>query len=672
MAGVLISGSASDIIPPGARAQTAAPPLTDAAACATIATMKSSLLPCLLLLGGCLMPLHAKTAPAPLVTCDLTPLLHQNTGALSDRRRVWDTLHFISALQGLANRDKSQLYVYLVGPDAKYDRYWLGKLRAPGQWLAGRNLVPEADPLALLTRFRKSVRGAVVWDERIPATSDVASTVAGADGLLPLRFDPAPGSLYWRCVLDPRGPRLSVKVRLLRADGGALFTGRGAVPGTRQPSSGSAKCDAYLWAMEKYLKTGKCDPTRLAYYPDAFWLAHPNKVPADRTLLCNHDYFIAHKGFFFDLGPWDDEAPNDDPRQPLGADLRTLQAVLRAAYDRTQTLAKPSPMIHVGGFTPWDQKYTDFTGGKHGGVPTEWRYAEILSCFNAYMDADAPSLHAMANASVFQHFPLQASYPQPNLPTDTTLRILGYLDAQGRVAPRNYAAIYVGDYDSAAWLYQRLPDLWDDPARGTVPLGWAFNPTLDARFPVGLAYTRRTATPADTFLTGDSGAGYLNPGLLTPPRRWSGLPSGLASWEAHCRREYARWGLTVTGFVIDGDAPPMSDDTKRALARFSPGGVVAQKIPERSLVDGVPFLRMGADLNNPTDGAQKIAAAFPAPPAGVMPTSPAFHIFRTILWSPSSHREMRDALKRARPDIEWVDPHVLFLLLRHALGGKQD
>ena len=625
---------------------------------------------CLLIVGCLLITVRARAAaPPPLVAVDLTPLLRRDMADGAERRKVWDTLQFVAALQGLANRDRAQLYVYLVGPDALFDRFWLAKLRAPGQWLAERALVSEADPLALLKRFRSSVRGAVVWDERVPATSNAASTVAGAEGLIPLRYDPSPGSLYWRCVVDPQGPKLAAKVRLLRPDGGVLFTGRGTIPGTQTPSSGSAKCDACLWAVAKYLRTGKCDPTHLAYYPDAFWLQSPNKIPADRTLLCNHDYFIAHKSFFFDLGPWDDEAPNDDPRQPLGSDLRTLQAVLRAAYDRTQTRGRPPPMIHVGGFTPWDQKYTDFTGGKHGGVPTEWRYAEILSCFNAYMDADAPGLHAMANASLFQHFPLQAAYPQANLPTDATLRLLGYLDAQGRVVPKNYAAIYVGDYDSAAWLYQRLPGLWDDPARGSVPLGWAFNPTLDARFPVGLAYTRRTATPNDSFMTGDSGAGYLNPGLLTPPRVWSGLPSGLVSWEAHCKREYQRWGLSVTGFVIDGDAPPMSDETKRAYARFSPGGVVAQKIPEQSLVDGVPFLRMGPDLPNPTEGAKSIAAAFP-PPVNGAPAEPHFRIFRTILWSPSAHREMHDGLKRDRPDIEWVDPHVLFLLLRHTLEAK--
>ena len=282
----------------------------------------------------------------------------------------------------------------------------------------------------------------------------------------------------------------------------------------RANAAAVAKCDALLWAVEHYLKTGKCNARYSTYYPDAWWLTGKARVSPINTLLCNHDYFIAKRAFFFDLGPWDDEAPNDDPGQRPGTDLQTLRQVLAAAYRATDR-----GVIHVGGFTPWDQKYTDYTGGKHGGVPTEWRYAEILSCYNAYMDADAPGLHAMANASVFQHYPLAERYTQENLPKAADLKAKGYIERTGKVTARNFASIYVGDYDSAAWLYQKLPEIWDDPNRGKIPLGWAFNPALAQRFPVGLAYTRATATPNDTFITGDSGFGYLNPGFLVPPRR---------------------------------------------------------------------------------------------------------------------------------------------------------
>ena len=63
-----------------------------------------------------------------------------------------------------------------------------------------------------------------------------------------------------------------------------------------------------------------------------------------------------------------------------------------------------------------------------------------------------------------------------------------------------------------------LPKMWTDPARGTIPLSWAFNPNLCARFPLGMAWPRENRRPNDFFVAGDSGAGYLNPGFLSTPR----------------------------------------------------------------------------------------------------------------------------------------------------------
>jgi hypothetical protein len=595
---------------------------------------------------------EASDERAALCVFDLQPLLRNGGDDLDHRRKVWDQQHLLSGLQGLVNRDRPRLYGLVVGHDGRIDRYWMEKLREKGQWLTTYPIHRESDPIQLVRRFRAFIRGVAVWDERVPATALVASTAAGVDSLIPVRFDPRHDSLYHRLVEAADGPRLEVKLRLLNADGSRMFTGK---------RSGSAKCDALLWAADQYLKTGKCDPQHLAYYPDAWWLIGKARVPPVNNLVCNHDYFIAKRSFFFDLGPWADEAPDDDPAQPPGTDAKTLLEILSTAQKSAH-----GGILHVGGFTPWDQKYTDYTGGRHGGVPTEWRYAEILSCYNAYMDADAPGLHAMANASVFQHYPLAAQYPQKNLSTAADLQARGYIDKTGKVAARKFVSIYVGDYDSAAWLYQRIPDIWDDPHRGEVPLGWAFNPAIGQRFPLGLAYTRATATPNDTFVAGDSGFGYLNPGYLVPPRRWSALPSGLEVWEKLCADGYRRWDLRVTGFVIDGNAPPMNAAVQAAYARFSPGGVVAQKIPERSLVQGVPFLRMGADLPDPQQGAKLIANS--CSPGS---RSPDFRIFRTILWTPTMHKQMFDAVRQQCPNIEFVDPYTLLGLLRRQLLQEQ-
>lgn len=592
----------------------------------------------------------------PIVMYDLTPVWGRDVHDPVQRRRMWDETHLVVSLQGLVNRDAPRLYLRAIpGPDD----FWWQRMTESGGWLADRRIEQIRDVQELLARFRSFYRGAVVWDERVAATSNLASTVAGCDDLLCLRYDESDGSLYGELTGGPGA--LSVQVRLIGDDGSPLFSGSGEIPGTSLPSTGSRKCDAYHWLIEHYVKSGKADPSRLGYYLDSYWLeAYRATAPQNHTLT-NHDFLIARRGVLFDLNVWEDEACVDDPQQPYGTDVATLKALLHAAYERLQG----NVMIHAAGFVPWAYKYTNFgsaawsAGGRHDPVPTEWRYAEILSCYNAFMDADAIGLGAMANASFFQHYPLAERYAQNAKPTREGLIERGVLDAEGRIVPRRYVAHYVGDYDAAAWLYQQLPRMWQDPARGQTPLSWAFNPNLCERFPLGMAWAWENRTSNDFFVAGDSGAGYLNPGYLTVPRVHSGLPSGIAVWERHCQRFFTQWDISLTGFVIDGYAPGLSPDGLDAYARFSPDGIVPQKIAPQGVHNGMPYLRMGGDLPAIAQEAARVLRYGASGPV------PRFAVFRSILQTPTWYLQVEQELHRiAGDEVRLVDLYTLMWLVR--------
>jgi len=597
-----------------------------------------------------------------IVLYDLTHLHRMDFSELRQRRQAWDELHLVTALQGIVNRRQPRLYVLFVGDDGQggTDLYWLEHLRQQGEWLDRAKIEKVTQVLELVQRFRRSLNGLVVWDERVPATALVASTAAGVDNLLPVRYDPDAGSLYTRLTQGRGG--LPVRLSLLRKDGSPLFTGKGSLGPLALPSTGSPKCDALMWAVGTYLRQGKCAPGVLGYYSDADWLTGRVRLPVERTMLCNHDYFIARKGFFFDLSPWEDVKPSDDPEQPLGADNRTLKAILMASYDLTG-----GSMTHIGGFVPWDFKYTDAVGEPHGAVESEWRFVEIASCFNAYLDADAPAIGAMANASFFMHYPLQKRYTQPH-PTLDDLQRKGYVLSNGMVAPYSFIAFYVGDYDSSAWFYRMLPRMWSDPARGKVPLAWAFNPNLAHRFPVGMHFVRRNASPLDYFIAGNSGAGYLNPGYLSRPRPHSGLPDGWKAWETHCQTEFSRWDIRVTGFIIDGNARGLDERGLDAYARFSLGGIAAQKIPERGMHRGLPYLRMRDDL--PGVGGLQMPRALNIVGSRLTGKKPQFLLFRTILWTPSHHLELKRAIEQKYPGARVVHTGTLFALLKQHLSQQ--
>lgn len=607
----------------------------------------------IILLSGSLL-----AAPAqPIGLYDLTYALRFDATDPRQVARAWDHCHAVATLQGNVNRKAAHLYVRFVEAHGmNIDDYWLARMSEPGQWLHDRPREVIPDVLALVETYRAFIKGIVVYDPNVAATSNLASTIAGVEELMAVRYDPAPDSLYSALVTG--GPRLPVMRRLLNEDGTSMFTGKGTIPDTAIPSTGSPKCDAYRWLKHFYIDSGKVDATYAGYYLDQHWLKNPTAASPNHHTLTNHDFFVARRGFFFDLSIWADEIPIDDSGQSPGSDLATFKALLLSAYEH----GGKEHMIHIGGFTPWAYKYTNHAkaGGKHEGVPTEWETARIVSAYNAFVDADAIVFGAMANGSFFSHYPLKEVYPQKWV-THEQLRDRGYLTADGtvRLEGRQFIIFYVGDFDSAAWIYQWMPVLWDHPARGTLPMMWCISPVAERRAGMALDFMRRTATSNDYFATADNGAGYLNPGSLQEPRPSSGLPSGVAAWARHCEPLYRRWGMTITGFIIDGYARGLNPEGLNAYARFSPNGIVPQDIPASLLHGDMPVLRAGYDLGDNADAAantivERVRLREKLP----------FHWFRAVLKGPEWYARVYGKARAANPKIELLDAPTFFELYR--------
>ena len=579
--------------------------------------------------------------------------------------RLWDTMHATATLQGIVNRRSPRLYIRYIRNHLRQDidDYWWQRYRRPGEWLAGTDTLECASLPDAVQAFRSDVRGLVVYDSRVAATSNVASTVAGVEDLVAVRYDPSPASLYSQL----RALGLPVRCWLVNPDGSSLFTGKGLVADTQRPSCNSAKADAYLWMIEHYLKPGRCNTRYAAYYIDQFWRSRPTRAASNHHQLTNHDFFVSRRAFFFDLSPWADEPATDMPSQADTLDNYLLRTMLDLAWRQN----RGRHFCYIGGFPSWAFKYTKHAGGRHEDVATEWEFSRIISAYNAFKDADAINLGALANASFWQHFPLRRHYPQRRV-TRRELRRRGYLTGDGRVnTDKKYMLFYVGDYDASSWVAQTTPWLWDDPARGSVPLMWSVSPVLAERVPMVLHNYRVTASPGDYFAAADNGAGYLMPGMLQEPRALSGYPDGLKAWARHCRRYFRQWDLTVTGFVIDGEAPALNRRGLDCYASFSPDGIVPQKIggtDEPAILHGrMPVLRADWDIVDP-DPAKAADAVMERL---ALRRGFPFHWFRAILKSPSWYRDVRDELLRRDPAIEWLDAPAYFELLRIYLENGQ-
>ncbi|MEO5730175.1 MAG: hypothetical protein ABI134_32025, partial [Byssovorax sp.] len=312
------------------------------------------------------------------------------------------------------------------------DKLWWDRMKDPavgGGILAGRPVEAVADVEAAITAYTPLIHGLAVWDEKVPATVNAAFAAAGAEDLIVVRWDASPTSLYQKLKAQ-----LPVVVSLVNADGSSRFLdkqGNAAVPDTTRQTSQSAKADAYVWALEKYAKVaGKLSPTEMGWMLDGTWIKKPQDYSGamsatNQWQLPNHDWLIAKRGFPFDLSPWSDVAATDDPGQPIGTDAAVLQELMTAAR-----ASAGDEVITIRGFFGWQFKYTNLEGlpADHHPVIGEWTSVRAVSPFAAGLDADAPGMASMANASFHSHVPLDETPEPQRRPTAEDLVGQGFLE----------------------------------------------------------------------------------------------------------------------------------------------------------------------------------------------------------------------------------------------------
>ena len=251
----------------------------------------------------------------------------------------------IASLQGLINRafgmDDDHTVLVNFALDGS-DNFWMSEMTSKGiftQLNSKKKIVFFMD--AFYETFANQLKycGMVTWDGGVPATSNVAATICGVDGYLPV----LKGS-----SIETKLAEMGVeeKISLFNKFTGELGT---KIPDTEQDSSGSAKNDAYRWALEKYMD--RCSAYYVGYIldggvtiPDNYW---SQRNYAQFNCIENFDYLIARQAFCFDLNPNPNDVVCDDPSQPAGTDHATFIMILQKRYERAK-----GAMGQMMGFPP--------------------------------------------------------------------------------------------------------------------------------------------------------------------------------------------------------------------------------------------------------------------------------------------------------------------------------
>ena len=553
----------------------------------------------------------AKKNAADNITVYSYTLAHEATAESYDESLA------VACLQGIVNRDRPR--VYLLSKKDNRPEYWRKILSAKGRWLDGKTFKPLENLDALVELARPELKGAVIWDPEVPASVNVATTIAGVENGVVLSPEFAQKYLgKWK--LD------------VLADLRGRFTGE---------ETGSKKNDAYRWAIREYLQKGRCSAHFLCLYEDAF----AARAGGNIGYVLTRDWAVKQRAFVYDLSPWGDEVPGDDPNQRLGTDLATYRMMLEATLQQSA----PDQMTEVTGFFAF-AKYSNVPGhaSAHDPVPTEWETVWLISPYNCYQNT-------ISSDCFNQSFHSQAPRTQlkQRRPVETP-----------KLANKAYVAILMADYDSATPLYSFLPKHWDDPSRGRVPLAWGVNPNLIETYPDIVAYLYETATAGDYFTADASAAGYMNPNRI----RKEYLPL----FVRHNRRFFQETDITIAPMVLDWDEP--SAEVKDAFTRFSPDGFATivmdlhqtgGQAPQPHLWKGMPvtnLINSTCNYSNPEQTADAIYASLKHKPAD----APGFFFFRIVWVGPSQVIQSMETLRKKHPglEVELVDPYTFFRLFK--------
>jgi hypothetical protein len=136
-----------------------------------------------------------------------------------------------------------------------------------------------------------------------------------------------------------------------------------------------------------------------------------------------------------------------------------------------------------------------------------------------------------------------------------------------------YLTFIMSDGDNVQYMEHKMKEHWDNPDRGSVPIGWTVSPASLDVAPALLDYYYDTATANDCLISGPSGVGY------TYPNYWpnqAGLDNFMRMTEDYNNRAGLRV-VTIWNTIVGG----INTNVGESFAKYAPSllGLTAMNGP---------------------------------------------------------------------------------------------
>jgi len=183
------------------------------------------------------------------------------------------------------------------------------------------------------------------------------------------------------------------------------------------------------------------------------------------------------------------------------------------------------------------------------------RPAPVLGVWPGYAGEESegsatPVISAAGNYWVLTHHVINLSFLSGISVATSYLYLRRSLNHLKLDRPKYYVLFQGSEGDTIKQAYDTPGGTtWNDPKRGTIPVGWGVNPQLCSRFPTFFQFLNTYAGLKDSFFSGPGGAGYVWLKFMSPSGQTALGAASEPYLETTGLQLVDMWGLNVPSLV---------------------------------------------------------------------------------------------------------------------------
>ena len=222
-----------------------------------------------------------------------------------------------------------------------------------------------------------------------------------------------------------------------------------------------------------------------------------------------------------------------------------------------------------------------------------------------------------------------------------------------------YVAFILSDGDNLQYVEHLMRKLWNNPDRGSVPIGWTLSPAMLDAMPGALNYYSQSSTVNDNLISGPSGYGYAYPNSF--PNQTS-LNQFVAKTEDYNQRAGFRV-VTIWNTITGG----INQNVGQSFATYAPSllGLTAQNTGGGLTIYNNSLPGMALSCNYCTQ-EQPMKDHIASAASGWNRTSPRFIIIQAQPWNNVTPTSFKNVANSLNADYVVVRPDHIFQLIREA------